>query len=272
MKVFIGIDLGSTTTKAVMIDDDEQVLGRGITNSRSNYELAAAIARDEARVSARFALLDRELGDAPELARFRTRLAKAFRRRQSLTQLAAFRDIALDEAKADRVAAIREPLTDKVASIIDEMRHKIEKPSLMEGGAPVKTSDFFRDRAAADYSKLAEQVQDERVRFDDLMGIFDKAILRVENTELDLTFAGNVGDAITEATKGLDAALGERGRAAVEKTADIPLDVRCVIGTGYGRQTLPFPREDIRSEILCHGLGAHHQFPHTRTVLDIGGQ
>jgi benzoyl-CoA reductase subunit A len=44
------------------------------------------------------------------------------------------------------------------------------------------------------------------------------------------------------------------------------------VGTGYGRQRLPFPEGQIRSEILCHGLGAHALFPDTRTVLDIGGQ
>jgi benzoyl-CoA reductase subunit A len=36
MKTFIGIDLGSTTTKAIVLDGEETVLGRGITNSRSN--------------------------------------------------------------------------------------------------------------------------------------------------------------------------------------------------------------------------------------------
>ena len=40
----------------------------------------------------------------------------------------------------------------------------------------------------------------------------------------------------------------------------------------YGRVTLPFSKEHIRSEILCHGLGAHLMYPQTRTVLDIGGQ
>jgi len=44
------------------------------------------------------------------------------------------------------------------------------------------------------------------------------------------------------------------------------------VGTGYGRVRLPFPKEQIRSEILCHGLGAHLMYPETRTVLDIGGQ
>jgi benzoyl-CoA reductase subunit A len=45
-----------------------------------------------------------------------------------------------------------------------------------------------------------------------------------------------------------------------------------LVGTGYGRVTLPFSKEHIRSEILCHGLGAHLMYPRTRTVLDIGGQ
>jgi benzoyl-CoA reductase subunit A len=45
-----------------------------------------------------------------------------------------------------------------------------------------------------------------------------------------------------------------------------------MVGTGYGRQRLPFRKDQIRSEILCHGLGAHYFFPETRTVLDIGGQ
>ena len=59
MKCFIGIDLGSTTTKAVVMDDARNVLGRGITNSRSNYDTAAAIAKQEALVAARFFLFQR---------------------------------------------------------------------------------------------------------------------------------------------------------------------------------------------------------------------
>ena len=45
MKCFIGIDLGSTTTKAVLMDADKEVLGQGITNSRSNYDTAAAVSK-----------------------------------------------------------------------------------------------------------------------------------------------------------------------------------------------------------------------------------
>ena len=48
MKCSVGIDLGSTTTKAVILDESAEILGRGITNSRSNYEVACDVAVSEA--------------------------------------------------------------------------------------------------------------------------------------------------------------------------------------------------------------------------------
>ena len=53
MKCFIGIDLGSTTSKAVLMNEDREILGRGITNSRSNYGTATRVAQQEAVVAAR---------------------------------------------------------------------------------------------------------------------------------------------------------------------------------------------------------------------------
>ena len=67
MRCFIGIDLGSTTTKAVVIDENRNVLGRGITNSRSNYDTAAAIAKQEALVNGRFYLFRQALGSTGAL-------------------------------------------------------------------------------------------------------------------------------------------------------------------------------------------------------------
>ena len=64
----------------------------------------------------------------------------------------------------------------------------------------------------------------------------------------------------------------EQLRGAVNTTLDVELEESYVVGTGYGRVRLPFPKERIRSEILCHGMGAHIMFNDTRTVLDIGGQ
>ena len=61
MRTFIGIDLGSTTTKAVLLDENQDVIGRGITNSRSNYGTAARVASEEARIDGRFTLFRRAL-------------------------------------------------------------------------------------------------------------------------------------------------------------------------------------------------------------------
>jgi hypothetical protein len=68
MKCFIGIDLGSTTTKAVVMDEGSEVLGRGITNSRSNYDTAAAVSKQEALIGARFTLFHRGLEAVPALS------------------------------------------------------------------------------------------------------------------------------------------------------------------------------------------------------------
>ncbi len=48
-------------------------------------------------------------------------------------------------------------------------------------------------------------------------------------------------------------------------------DVACLVGTGYGRYNIKFGHLMI-TEISCHAKGAHHLFPGTRTVLDMGGQ
>src|SRR5690348_17451956 len=91
MRVFIGIDLGSTTTKAVVIDEAQNVLGRGITNSRSNYDTAAAIAKQEALVNGRFHLFREALGRTGALNgaldAFIGQLERDFRLEQYLEQL-----------------------------------------------------------------------------------------------------------------------------------------------------------------------------------------
>ncbi len=56
-----GIDLGSTTTKAVILGEAGELLGRGITNSRSNYTVACDVALTEALIHARFGLMEAEL-------------------------------------------------------------------------------------------------------------------------------------------------------------------------------------------------------------------
>lgn len=58
---------------------------------------------------------------------------------------------------------------------------------------------------------------------------------------------------------------------ALQKAGRRREDVACVVGTGYGRISLPFIDKKI-TEITCHARGAAFLFPGTRTVIDIGGQ
>src|SRR5262250_2050255 len=91
MRCFIGIDLGSTTTKAVVMDENQNVLGRGITNSRSNYDTAAAIAKQEALLNGRFYLFRKALENTGALNGaldgFLGQLERDFRSEQYLEQL-----------------------------------------------------------------------------------------------------------------------------------------------------------------------------------------
>ena len=91
MKYSVGIDLGSTTTKAVVLGEDATVLGRGITNSRSNYDVACQVALGEALINTRFSLIGRELarmGLAPDdLTRRLGTLERLFRAEQYRSQL-----------------------------------------------------------------------------------------------------------------------------------------------------------------------------------------
>lgn len=64
----------------------------------------------------------------------------------------------------------------------------------------------------------------------------------------------------------------ENAYAAALKSQNIDeREVEYVVGTGYGRYKVTFGDTQI-TEISCHGRGAVHMFPGTRTVVDMGGQ
>jgi benzoyl-CoA reductase subunit A len=263
MKCFVGIDLGSTTTKAVVLDEGGEVLGRGITNSRSNYDLAAELARTEAFVSARFRILEREVERAAGGTAL-SRLLAGFRLEQMLVQLASLEARILEEAGKLEPPARRPAARGAVLTIFGRIRS--EEEARFANPDPPARSDFFRDAAGSAYSRLATELGGREASFELLVGLYDKCIVRVENEPLDLGFRDHIGKALSRS--GASAAV----RAAVEAASDAELSAAATVGTGYGRARLPFPKEQIRSEILCHGLGAHILFPGTRTVLDIGGQ
>lgn len=275
MNYFLGIDLGSTTTKAVFMDERGEVVGRGITNSRSNYEVAARIAKNEALVNARFSFLksaaNRVNHQSEAASDFLSALERHFHLRQHLTQLGALREFSEREIAEGRYQSVRDSMRNVLWEIFQEMQSRA--PALYLEGQPRK-SDFFRDLAGSQYMELAEQFSKTNfVSFDTLTGVFDKCILLVENQILDRGFEHNIRGAFAAwAEQHQSDQHRHRWQELIEQAASTPFAEVNMVGTGYGRQRLPFPKECIRSEILCHGFGANAMFPNTATVLDIGGQ
>jgi len=276
MKTFIGIDLGSTTTKAVVMDEARNVLGRGITNSRSNYDTAAAIAKQEALVSARFQLFRNALSAERVLngglEDFIGQLERDFRLEQFLEQLDDLEATCRRNAEGPRFGDAAKGVAAALAGVFAEL--KKEAPGLFAPGAKRK-SDFFRDIAGSRYLAIGERVaKDAGVRYDMLLNVFDRSIIEVENRVYGESVKRHLLSALARSFSFLktDAATQDRVRAPIQGVLDTVLEETYVVGTGYGRARLPFSKEHIRSEILCHGLGAHVMFPKTATVLDIGGQ
>ncbi len=282
MNCYIGIDLGSTTTKAVVMDDDGKVLGRGITNSRSNYDTAAAVSKQEALIDARFTLFRRGLEGVPALSgkvdAFLAELERHFRHVQFLEQLRDLEETSAKNSRGLRFAGQEKALGQALGEVFRLLRD--ESAALFAPGAKRK-SDFFRDIAGSRFITLAEPLcREAGLSFDLMLNVYDKSIIEVENRPPAGAMQGKF-------LKALENALNARGKEwtsdgqamdaelvlrPVRAALEIPLDERYVVGTGYGRVRLPFPKEHIRSEILCHGLGAHIMYEGTRTVLDIGGQ
>jgi benzoyl-CoA reductase subunit A len=278
MDVYLGIDLGSTTSKAVVMGADGRILGRGITNTRSNYKVAAEIARVEALHNARFSHLVHEME------------ALGY---PSSRHSAAYSDLDLNfryEGYLQRIGALERQCMETLgrakdggpvpeaclADVFALMRSDAYRT--FDAQARNDSSKFFRDIAGAAFADSAETVATRwKLPSEPLVALYERSIVPAENEMLELPFGAFLASACQRT---LDEHPEERegngfGRAlwaTAQKATALQLDTRGMVGTGYGRQLLPFPEEDIRSEILCHGLGAHHVFPDTRTILDIGGQ
>ncbi len=270
MKCYIGIDLGSTTTKAVLMDESAEILGRGITNSRSNYETAASVAKQEARLGARLTLFRRGIGELTEIDgidELMSDLELSIRHEQFLEQLQDLQETCGSHIKGGDKA---------VLAALDEIfsRLREETSALFSRGAKRK-SDFFRDIAGSRVMQLSEEIAKDRgLSFDTLLNLYDKSIIDVENRPpqagLSEKFRAGLHRLLVDSPEML--INEDLAQKALALALEVELEEEYVVGTGYGRVTLPFPKEHIRSEILCHGLGAHLMYPETRTVLDIGGQ
>ena len=276
MRCFIGIDLGSTTTKAVVIDEQQNVIGRGITNSRSNYDTAAKIAQQEALVNARFYLFRQALSRSGALngalEDFLAQLERDFRLEQFLVQLADLETTCLRNAEGARFGDESKAVLSALTEVFKRLQE--EAPALFAPGAK-RRSDFFRDIAGSRYLAIGEQVAKEAgTRYDMLCNVFDRSIIEVENRVYGDAISANLLAALDRTFIAMPdtASRGDAVRAPIRSVLDTVLEETYTVGTGYGRARLPFSKEHIRSEILCHGLGAHMMHAGTATVLDIGGQ
>jgi benzoyl-CoA reductase subunit A len=276
MKCYVGIDLGSTTSKAVVMDAAGEVLGSGITNSRSNYETATRVSKLEAFTSTRLTLLRRALAEVDGLDDHVDAIVAAlennFRLELTLEQLAHLEKNCRLNAEHPQFTEIRKQLCEALDEVFQRLAGEMAK---LHAPGVVRKSDFFRDLAGSEYMHVAEQVAGEMgIQFDALVNLYDKSIIDVENTpptdNIEEKFLRALDLAIEQ---GLDLPVPtENIGPPIHAALGIELEESYAVGTGYGRVRLPFPKEQIRSEILCHGLGAHLMYPETRTVLDIGGQ
>lgn len=91
-----------------------------------------------------------------------------------------------------------------------------------------------------------------------------KAIIINEDREI-------VGRALIDTGADVIQAAKNAYNLALSNHAIDRAQVGYVIGTGYGRYKVTFGDTQV-TEISCHGRGAAHMFPGTKTVVDMGGQ
>jgi benzoyl-CoA reductase subunit A len=297
-KYYLGVDLGSTTSKAVIINEQDEIIGRGITNTRANYAVAADIARDEAVYNARFSILKKKLeGEIkanPHYKRYIDDLESVFQYEQFKVRLDKLGEELLKTCKSFfKDEATQEKMLGHLRSIRRAFKPVIKYDYLYNNlGAK---NQFFRDIVSEKYN--AEVNKLELSLFEPLMTLWDKSISPAENQLITFDFKEliykamdelkekykNLPDSATDNTsinfdaemnllKGNFDHVSESLRTHIDEITEIEFNITNMTGTGYGRALLPFPQDCIRSEILCHAFGAHAVFPETRTVLDIGGQ
>ncbi|MEI6489906.1 MAG: BadF/BadG/BcrA/BcrD ATPase family protein [Bacteroidota bacterium] len=296
-KYYLGIDLGSTTSKAVIINENDQIVGRGITNTRANYKVAADIAREEAIYDARFTLLSNkiklDMEAKPEFKKYMEDIRSVFQYQQFKRRMESLEKM-LNKTVSEFAYENKTAIAEKLHEIIENIRPQIRN-EFVHGNLGSK-NQFFRDIVSEKYNVGVDALG--REYYEPLMLAFDKSITPVENEMVQYNFKELVLESMAvleEKYKGL-ADQHEDGskedwyyaelnavksnykdveislREHIEAIASEDIHIAKMVGTGYGRALLPFPEDCIKSEILCHAFGAHAIFPNTRTVLDIGGQ
>ena len=118
---------------------------------------------------------------------------------------------------------------------------------------------------------LREQVKEEKDQLKyyggcDVGSTFTKAVLLDEqgNKVADTTIRSKI-DSRASAALAMEEVVSKV--AELKRTEDLAY----LVGTGYGRNKVPFADENI-SEISCHAMGVHVTDPNVKAIIDIGGQ
>ena len=118
---------------------------------------------------------------------------------------------------------------------------------------------------------LREQVKEEQDQLKyyggcDVGSTFTKAVLLDEqgNKVADTTIRSKI-DSRASAALAMEEVVSKV--AELKRTEDLAY----LVGTGYGRNKVPFADENI-SEISCHAMGVHVTDPNVKAIIDIGGQ
>jgi len=160
-KYYLGVDLGSTTSKAIIINDNDEIIGRGITNTRANYKVAADIARLEATFDARFNILENKLHDEieanPQSKKYIEDLKAIFKFLQFQKRLNSL------HAEFTKTASLmpQNERNKKISVYIDDIIKTIEpkiKDEFLNGDLGNK-NQFFRDIISEKYNVLNHTIK-----------------------------------------------------------------------------------------------------------------
>ncbi len=275
MSYYMGIDLGSTTCKVVIIDENKEIVSKGITNTRSDYTVATRFAEQEAIIMARFYFLENALREnilkSPGI---QVDIEKVLLLLESSFRLCDYKEKVLEMGEVSKSLTKKDG--SKVSGILEDIFNSIYKEAnQVITNLSFNKGVFFRDLISSSFTKYLREIKDFEA-VDKIVGYFDKSLLQIENkfNEIDFvhTTLGTLNMDNLDNSVNYDDSIINLIKNSIEDAGNYNFNIENKVGTGYGRQRLPFPKDQIQSEILCHGMGAHQMFPKTRTVLDIGGQ
>ena len=159
-RFYLGVDLGSTTSKAIIINEKDEIIGRGITNTRANYRVAVEIAKLEAIFNARFHLLKKqlegEINQNPKFKKYVDEIEAAFQYLQFKKRSDIFYSALLETAKQSFSDEVKDKIIKHIDNIFNEISPKL-KSEFIDGDLAT-SNQFFRDIMSEKYKVIKSNI------------------------------------------------------------------------------------------------------------------